>query len=174
MCGCVGVWVGVCVGVYTKSKTSELSPLRRVGNCFASRSNFLLRCVRKNMNMTSKVVTSNKYAIGPLRWEASGQKPSHHFLSNAVLSSFSRLVYDVCRCVVQFVMPLLVVLGVYVSIFCRLKNRPISQHSDNNQRRRRTNIMIISVSVIFFLSWLPLNTLNFLLDFKPEYIQVRQ
>jgi hypothetical protein len=28
---CVGVWVceGVCVGVYTKSKTSELSPLRR-------------------------------------------------------------------------------------------------------------------------------------------------
>jgi hypothetical protein len=29
MCGCVVVWVGVCVGVYTKSKTSELSPLRR-------------------------------------------------------------------------------------------------------------------------------------------------
>jgi hypothetical protein len=29
VCGCVVVWVGVCVGVYTKSKTSELSPLRR-------------------------------------------------------------------------------------------------------------------------------------------------
>jgi hypothetical protein len=29
MCGCVVVWVCVGVGVYTKSKTSELSPLRR-------------------------------------------------------------------------------------------------------------------------------------------------
>jgi hypothetical protein len=33
VCGCVGVWVCGCVGewvgVYTKSKSSELSPLRR-------------------------------------------------------------------------------------------------------------------------------------------------
>ena len=83
-----------------------------------------------------------------------------------------RLVYDISRCFVQFVLPLLVVLGVYISIFCRLKDRPVSQHSENNRRRRRTNIMIISVSLVFFLSWLPLNTLNFLLDFKSNYIQV--
>jgi hypothetical protein len=30
MCGCVVVWLCGCVGVYTKSKTSELSPLRCV------------------------------------------------------------------------------------------------------------------------------------------------
>jgi hypothetical protein len=27
MCVCVGVWLCGCVGVYTKSKSSELSPL---------------------------------------------------------------------------------------------------------------------------------------------------
>ena len=75
-----------------------------------------------------------------------------------------RLIYNICRCVVQFVMPMLVVLGVYISIFWRLKNRPISKNSTNFKRRRRTNIMVISVSITFFLSWLPLNTLNFLLD----------
>lgn len=85
-----------------------------------------------------------------------------------------RLVYDICRLIVQFVMPLLVVFGVYLTIFWRLKNRPISQHSSNNKRRRRTNIMIISVSITFFLSWLPYNTLNFVLDLKAEQIQVSE
>ena len=75
-----------------------------------------------------------------------------------------RLIYNICRCVVQFVMPMLVVLGVYISIFWRLKNRPITKNSTNFKRRRRTNIMVISVSITFFLSWLPLNALNFLLD----------
>ena len=75
-----------------------------------------------------------------------------------------RLIYNICRCVVQFVMPMLVVLGVYISIFWRLKNRPITKNSTNYKRRRRTNIMVISVSITFFLSWLPLNALNFLLD----------
>ena len=100
------------------------------------------------------------------------------FLFNArpFIQSFSsfRIVYDVSRCFVQFVLPLGVVLCMYISIFCKLKERPLSQHSENNRRRRRTNIMLISVSIIFFLSWLPLNTLNFLLDFNSDIINVSQ
>ena len=91
-------------------------------------------------------------------------------LCNDVRSGDMRLVYDVCRCVVQFVMPLVVVLGVYISIGWRLKNRPVL-NSRNSRRRRRTNIMIISVSTAFFLSWLPMNTLNFLLDLGSEHKQ---
>jgi len=34
--------------------------------------------------------------------------------------------------------------------------------------------MIISVSVTFFLSWLPLNAINFMLDLKKEEIAVRK
>ena len=35
-------------------------------------------------------------------------------------------------------------------------------------RRRRANIMIISIAVVFFLSWLPLNSLNLALEFSPD------
>jgi hypothetical protein len=42
MCRCVVGWVCGCVGVYTKSKSSELSPLRQ-----KLLRNFLLRCARK-------------------------------------------------------------------------------------------------------------------------------
>ena len=93
---------------------------------------------------------------------------THTCKQSNLSSSYSfflyRLIYNICRCVVQFVMPMLVVLGVYISIFWRLKNRPITKNSTNFKRRRRTNIMVISVSITFFLSWLPLNALNFLLD----------
>ena len=99
-----------------------------------------------------------------IQWSAHSSRPF----------SFFRIVYDVSRCFVQFVLPLGVVLCMYISIFYKLKERPLSQHSENNQRRRRTNIMLISVSIIFFLSWLPLNTLNFLLDFNSDIINVSQ
>ena len=96
---------------------------------------------------------------------------NRHFSSGYPIC-FRRLLYNAGRCFVQFVMPLSIVVGVYISIFWRLLHRPVSQHSENHRRRRRTNIMIISVSVTFFLSWLPLNTLNFMLDLKNEEIEV--
>ena len=46
-----------------------------------------------------------------------------------------------------------------------------SQHQENNEKRRRTNIMICSITVIFFVSWLPLNVFNFLMDMYPEQMK---
>ena len=43
-----------------------------------------------------------------------------------------------------------------------------SQHAENNEKRRRTNIMILSITLIFFVSWLPLNVFNFCMDMYPE------
>jgi hypothetical protein len=49
VCGCVGVWVCGYMGVWVCIQNRKLqNSLRSVGNCFASRSNFLLRCVRIN------------------------------------------------------------------------------------------------------------------------------
>ncbi len=44
-----------------------------------------------------------------------------------------RRVYNLSSMFLQFILPLLIVLVVYVSIINRLRNRPQSQHSENNR-----------------------------------------
>ena len=129
------------------------------------------------------------------------------------------MVYNITRSCIQFILPMVIVLAVYASIYLRIKHRPVHQNgqfyrprgnvsplrsgltsstyleqvhnssiplqgpfnvtSDNNNvinrrwnvlegRRRRANIMIISIAVVFFLSWLPLNSINLALEFSPD------
>ena len=128
------------------------------------------------------------------------------------------MAYNITRCFIQFILPMLIVFAVYASIYIQIKNRPISQpnqvsrpnavgasprnglaspfpldptnssrsmqgsfscvDSSNNiisqrcvtmeSRRRRANIMIISIAVVFFLSWLPLNSINLALEISPD------
>ena len=47
----------------------------------------------------------------------------------------------------------------------RLHLRPPSKHDKANDRRRRTNVIIIAVTAIFFFGWMPLNILNVATEF---------
>ena len=52
----------------------------------------------------------------------------------------------------------------------RQSNVPLSSHRRSRQmeRRRKTNRMLITVTIIFFVSWAPLNMFNILIDtFEP-------
>ena len=52
----------------------------------------------------------------------------------------------------------------------RQSNVPLSSHRRSRQmeRRRKTNRMLITVTIIFFVSWAPLNLFNILIDtFEP-------
>ena len=40
-------------------------------------------------------------------------------------------------------------------------------HAENAEKRRRTNIMISSIAVVFFVSWLPLNVFDLLMKLDP-------
>ena len=42
-----------------------------------------------------------------------------------------------------------------------------SQHAENNEKRRRTNIMILCIALVFFISWLPLNLFNIFMELYP-------
>ena len=41
-------------------------------------------------------------------------------------------------------------------------------HAENVEKRRRTNVMISSIAVVFFVSWLPLNVFDLLMKLVPE------
>ena len=38
-----------------------------------------------------------------------------------------------------------------------------SMHAENAEKRRRTNVMISSIAIVFFVSWLPLNIFDLLM-----------
>ena len=40
-------------------------------------------------------------------------------------------------------------------------------HAENAEKRRRTNVMISSIAVVFFVSWLPLNVFDLLMKLDP-------
>ena len=47
----------------------------------------------------------------------------------------------------------------------------ISRLARKLARRRRTNLLLIAVSVIFFTSWFPLNTLNMVMDIFGHHLE---
>jgi hypothetical protein len=59
---CRGVWVGVCGCVYTKSKTSELSPLRRKLLRFAKQFPPPLRSNKSN-SQNDKMTISQQFFV---------------------------------------------------------------------------------------------------------------
>ena len=106
----------------------------------------------------------------------------------------SKMVYTVIVSCIQFLVPVLLVFTLYVSIYFKLRNRPQvikyfqgkpyyklkfsicinnlsftfqSMHAENAEKRRRTNVMISSIAVVFFVSWLPLNVFDLLMKLDP-------
>ena len=65
--------------------------------------------------------------------------------------------------IVQYLIPCAVVTGCYISI-CRLPNPPPMSNQGSrrkiHKRRKRSNRMLIAVTITHFMSWLPLNVAN--------------
>lgn len=88
--------------------------------------------------------------------------------------------YSVASMVVQYILPIVIVTVAHLRICNKLKYRMASQQNAlnarsnvqrqkqrrNSQRKRRTNILLASIGIIFALSWLPLNIFNILSDFR--------
>ena len=48
--------------------------------------------------------------------------------------------------------------------------RPPSQHEEVNRRRRRTNILLASITIIFFVGWSPMVIFSFIYDFASHLL----
>ena len=90
-----------------------------------------------------------------------------------------RVFYSVGSMIFQYVLPIAIV-GVTYALICRKLQRRMStkvrlnnagQIKDSDmQRIKKTNLLLISIAVIFVLSWLPLNCLNLMTDLDSSLI----
>lgn len=85
-----------------------------------------------------------------------------------------RIYYSIFSLCVQYLVPILIVSVAYFGIYNKLKSRitvvtvqSSSQRKvERGRRMKRTNRLLISIAVIFGVSWLPLNFFNLYADMQ--------
>ncbi|XP_065155464.1 neuropeptide F receptor isoform X2 [Atheta coriaria] len=111
---------------------------------------------------------------------------SHHFNfndTNVVMNYcyenwppyLDRYVYSIFSFIFQYSLPIIIVSAAYIRILYKLRHRFAAgfvAHDDyknsrqqvRSRRLQRTNMLLVSISVIFFTSWMPLNLFNLIAD----------
>ncbi|XP_064466082.1 neuropeptide F receptor-like isoform X1 [Ornithodoros turicata] len=86
-----------------------------------------------------------------------------------------RFFYSVFSMVFQYVLPILIVSVAYARICQKLKYRMVAKGTKlqekqqrDQKRMQKTNILLISITLIFGISWLPLHILNIVADVAPS------
>uniref|UniRef100_A0A1I8NTF3 G-protein coupled receptors family 1 profile domain-containing protein n=1 Tax=Stomoxys calcitrans TaxID=35570 RepID=A0A1I8NTF3_STOCA len=85
-----------------------------------------------------------------------------------------RFYYSMFSLCVQYLVPILIVSAAYFGIYNKLKSRitvvtvqaSSQRKTERGRRMKRTNCLLISIAVIFGVSWLPLNFFNLYADMK--------
>ncbi|XP_075148671.1 neuropeptide F receptor isoform X2 [Haematobia irritans] len=88
--------------------------------------------------------------------------------------SQGRFYYSMFSLCVQYLVPILIVSAAYFGIYNKLKSRitvvtvqaSSQRKTERGRRMKRTNCLLISIAVIFGVSWLPLNFFNLYADMK--------
>ena len=77
-----------------------------------------------------------------------------------------RIYYSIFSMAMQYIIPFLSMTLIYTKLFYYLKTNRIvrSERPQDKQKARRTNIMLATISMVFCISWLPLNLIGICLD----------
>lgn len=85
-------------------------------------------------------------------------------------------VYSICTMIFQYLFPIIAVSFTYIKISMKLRGRfkgkaknvvseqQKQKHKREQGRMRRTNYLLVSIALVFALTWLPLNILNIISD----------
>ncbi|XP_069141022.1 neuropeptide F receptor-like [Argopecten irradians] len=85
--------------------------------------------------------------------------------------------YSVASMIVQYILPIAIVIIAHARICNKLKYRMVNQNHGGtsfqkrknerqSRRKRKTNITLSLIAIVFALSWLPLNLFNILTEFQ--------
>lgn len=94
--------------------------------------------------------------------------------------------YSVAQMVVQYLLPFFILSVAHLRICNKLRYRMVPpkpasiistslqrKHERRNTRKRKTNLLLGGIAIVFALSWMPLNVMNLLIDFKGDYFRGR-
>ncbi|GAB6024995.1 receptor [Chamberlinius hualienensis] len=89
--------------------------------------------------------------------------------------------YSIASMIFQYFLPIITVSVAYARICKKLKHRTSvrvklksaneTDQNQQNQRVRKTNLLLISIALIFGISWLPLNIFNLVTDWHYEHTE---
>lgn len=109
--------------------------------------------------------------------------------------TIEKRAYTVAQMVVQYILPFIIVTVAHLRICNKLRYRMVNQQQQQQQRslkslnshvttttsphqlrnqdrrsrrKRKTNLLLASIAVVFALSWLPLNIFNLLSEFNRD------
>ena len=89
-------------------------------------------------------------------------------------------MYTLICFTIQYLTPSLVVGVIYIRVCCAFSARHSMSNTNTNKntrklaRRRKTNLMLIIVSLVFFISWAPINIYNLVLDIVQPFKVILQ
>ncbi|KAI8777416.1 neuropeptide F receptor [Biomphalaria glabrata] len=104
-----------------------------------------------------------------------------------VSMEIEKRAYSVAQMVVQYVLPFIILSVAHLRICNKLRYRMVTQNVSTtattsfqkkkierrSRRKRKTNLLLAGIALVFALSWLPLNIFNLLIDFRGEYFTGR-
>ena len=101
---------------------------------------------------------------------------------------FEKAAYSIASILFQYIVPIVIVTVAHARICNKLKYRMINQNVSHAssapvnpflkrknereaRRKRKTNMLLVMIAVIFIASWLPLNVFNIMADFNFNLFQ---
>ena len=97
------------------------------------------------------------------------------------LDPFQRVYYSYFTFTIQLILPFIVISVSYLSIYLKLQKHSVVRQrllvckgeqkiQDENRRNKRRNKLMVAISLVYLGSWLPLGTINVLLDTFPDML----
>ena len=97
------------------------------------------------------------------------------------LDPYSRVYYSYFTFAIQLIIPFVVISISYFSIYIKLQKHSLVRQrllissteqkiQDDNRRSKRRNKLMLSISLVYLISWFPLGGINVLLDIYPDIL----
>ncbi|XP_074518674.1 neuropeptide Y receptor type 2 [Halichoeres trimaculatus] len=89
-------------------------------------------------------------------------------------SSMNGSIYSITALLIQYVLPLVVTSVAYIRIWNKLKNHmACAGRNDRNHRRKKTMKMLLTMVVVFAVSWLPFHAFQLAVDIDSTVLYMK-